>query len=468
MTLRILHYSDVENAYDDPDRIGRLAGLLETERDENTLVVGSGDNTGPGVLSLVEDGAQALDFFDAIRPDAETFGNHDFDHGPDRTRELVEASPQTWVSANVREARTSEASEGLDAERRSRGADESGTRFAAEQGVEPWTLAETVEDRVAFVGVTTPHTPEMTPEAAGLEFTHPVDEVQEHLPEMTEQADYVVVLAHLTDAEPLAELDGVDAVLSGHTHEQEVEYVDGTPIVRPGVNGAHVSELTLGEDARATHLTVADAPIEQSVADALSARVSSSGLDEIVATVENPVERTEEASFVGESRFGNFVADAYRWAARADVGICSAGGARTGGPLVGDVTAIDLVAIAPFDQALVVGELDGERLRETFEQLRLRELHADAPAHYVGHVSGATLRWQDGDLVDARVGGEALSADRTYTLATDSYLFETDHLLPAVGPADEIRSHGRHYEAFVEYARETGVAPEIEGRIRLE
>ena len=448
MTLRILHYSDVENAYDDPQRIGRLAGLLAAERDTDTLVVGSGDDTGPGVLSLVERGEQALDFFAAVEPDAETFGNHDFDHGPDRTRELVTASPQTWVSANVW--------------------DENGDRFAGKRGVEPWALAETATASVAFVGVTTPHTPEMTPEAADLDFSHPEDAVREHLPEMRERADYVVVLAHLSDAESLAGIDGVDAVLAGHTHEREVEYVAGTPIARPGVNGGHVSELAFGEEPRATHLSVADAPLDDAVADALAARVSASELDEVVATVERPVERTEEASFAAESRLGNFVADAYRWATGADVAVCSAGGARTGDPLEGVVTAIDLVAIAPFDQALVVGELSGERLRDAFEQLRLRELHADAPEEYVGHVSGATLRWEDGELAEVRVDGDALEADRRYTLATDAYLFETNHLLPAVGPDDRVETHGRHYEAFVEYARESGIAPELEGRVRLE
>ncbi len=56
MTLRILHYSDIENAYDDPDRIGRLAGCINANRDQRTLVVGTGDNTAPGVLSLVTEG----------------------------------------------------------------------------------------------------------------------------------------------------------------------------------------------------------------------------------------------------------------------------------------------------------------------------------------------------------------------------------------------------------------------------
>ena len=59
MSPRLLQYSDLEGVYDDPDRLARLVGLLAARRDDRTLVVGTGDNTGPGVLSLVERGRQA-------------------------------------------------------------------------------------------------------------------------------------------------------------------------------------------------------------------------------------------------------------------------------------------------------------------------------------------------------------------------------------------------------------------------
>ena len=97
----LLHYADIENAYDDPERIGRLAGLIDQLRDDGTVVCGAGDNTAPGVLSLVTRGRQALDFYDAVGPDAEVFGNHDFDYGIEATRELVRDSPQPWLGANV-------------------------------------------------------------------------------------------------------------------------------------------------------------------------------------------------------------------------------------------------------------------------------------------------------------------------------------------------------------------------------
>jgi 2',3'-cyclic-nucleotide 2'-phosphodiesterase (5'-nucleotidase family) len=64
-------------------------------------VAGTGDDTSPGVLALATEGRQSLSFFEAVEPDVETFGNHDFDYGPDATRAIVSASPQTWVSANV-------------------------------------------------------------------------------------------------------------------------------------------------------------------------------------------------------------------------------------------------------------------------------------------------------------------------------------------------------------------------------
>lgn len=77
--VRLLGYSDLESLYDDPDRVGAFASLVERRRDERTLVVGAGDNTALGTLALLTDEgrAQARPFFEAVEPAADTFGNHD-------------------------------------------------------------------------------------------------------------------------------------------------------------------------------------------------------------------------------------------------------------------------------------------------------------------------------------------------------------------------------------------------------
>jgi 2',3'-cyclic-nucleotide 2'-phosphodiesterase (5'-nucleotidase family) len=167
----VLQYSDLENAYDDPERIARLAGLLGERRGDDTLLVGSGDDLAPGVLSLTTRGGCALPFFEAVRPDVETFGNHDFDYGLDRTLETVGDSPQQWISANV---------------------SDEGTRFGAAEGVTSSTVLETDDGRVGFIGVTDPATTDMTPAAGALDITDPIEAIEQELEELRSRAEYRV------------------------------------------------------------------------------------------------------------------------------------------------------------------------------------------------------------------------------------------------------------------------------------
>jgi 2',3'-cyclic-nucleotide 2'-phosphodiesterase (5'-nucleotidase family) len=197
MVVRLLQYADVENAYDSPQRIGRLAGCIKELCDERTLVCGAGDDTGPGVLSLVTEGRQSLPFFDTVSPTFETFGNHDFDHGFDAIREIVRRSPQRWIAANV---------------------ERNGAQFAADDTA-PTALVERDGHRVGFVGVTAPETPDINPAAEELTVLDPKPVVREATASLRDRgADYVVVVSHCGDDTELAELD-VDVVLGGHEHE---------------------------------------------------------------------------------------------------------------------------------------------------------------------------------------------------------------------------------------------------------
>jgi len=64
----------------------------------------------------------------------------------------------------------------------------------------------------------------------------------------------------------------------------------------------------------------------------------------------------------GETRVGNFLADAYRWATGADVGLQHTPGLRTGPPLSGPVTRGESSGLVPFDARVVVAEVSGGRL----------------------------------------------------------------------------------------------------------
>jgi len=449
MSVRLLHYADVENAYDTPERVGRLAGTLDALRNDPvpTLVTGGGDNTGPGVLSMACEGAQAQDFFDAVDPDVDVFGNHDFDHGFDAARRAAREFPGAWLNANVC----------LD-----------GERFAAAH-TSPTTLVDAGGTTVGFVGVTSEATPDINPEADAVAVADAVEAVGDAERDLRAAgADLVVAVSHRGADADVARETTVDAVLGGHEHDVHVEQVDGTLVARPGSNGHSVLDVTLGDgDPTATHHETADYPVDESVAAALRERVDATGLSETVTHVDGPVGRTVRHLKAGESAVGNFVADSLRWAGDADVALI-VGGIREDDPLDGAVTIADLHGLCPFDNDVAVAEVDGATLLDAFADLPLASRYDDAPDWWFGHLSGAEVVDDDRDysVVEATVAGEPVHPDETYDVALSDYHVETDHIVSAVDQSDVVRTAGSLRAALVERAREHGVNTATEGRIR--
>jgi 2',3'-cyclic-nucleotide 2'-phosphodiesterase (5'-nucleotidase family) len=464
VSLRLLHYADVEHALDDPERAARLAGVLAERRtatDDPTLVLGAGDCTGPGVLSLVTEGRHALDFFQAVDPDADALGNHDFDHGFDGLRDLLADTPQPWVVSNVR----------FD-----------GERFAAAHTTDR-LLLDAGTATVGVLGVLDPEMATFAPHLEPLDVGDPVAAVAERAPDLRQAgADHLVVLSHARREwdDRLARETDADVVLAAHTHVERVEHVGDALVTEPPGGGRHVVEVTLDPArdpvATGTVRPVADAGVDadanpdSELRDALRERIADAGLDEVVGHVADPVVRDREAARVAESRVGNLVADAHRWAADADVGVVSPGFVRTGDPLAGDVRRLDLAGVTPFGGHLVALELSGDRLRDLLGQLAVGATSDDLPDPWLGHVSGVAVRWREADdgpgsLVAASVGDAPVDDDATYRVGTAEYHVVADHVFPALRAVDVVERLGPPYATLVEYVEATGLAPQVEGRV---
>ena len=440
MGPRILHYSDLENAFDRPERIGRLAGTVEGHRDDEALVVGTGDELAPGALAIEERGRQTLPFFERVAPDAETFGNHDFDYSLADTRGVVADAPVSWVSANVR----------VD-----------GERFA---GVDPVRVVERAGERVALVGVSGPDLPLPRP----VDVSDPVSAVREAVDGL--EADWLVVLAHTGDAvaRGLARETAADAVLGGHVHDVTRDRIDGTLLVRPGANGRVMWEVELGDDgATAIRRDVTDGPLDEEMADAVRERMADHRLNEVVARVDDPVPRDPARCLQGECALATLATDALRWVADADVAHVDTRGLRDGPAIGPAVTVADLRGIAPFEAGVFVATVSGSEVRSLVdESLYLDGVDGRDGEVWTGQFSGIEIRRdRRADETEVCYDGEPLGADRELRLAANGYVVYTDEF-ETVGPADARELRGLQYEAFVEYARSRDeLVVEPDGRI---
>jgi len=469
--VRLLHYSDVENAHDRPERLGRLAGTIDRRRDGETLVLGSGDDTGPGALALETGGRGSLAFFERVAPDAETFGNHDFDHGIAGLREIVEESPVVWVSANVR----------VD-----------GERIA---GVDRYRVFERGGERVAVVGVSDSQL--SLPRA--VDVSDPIATVESVAAEA--ESDWLVALAHTRDetARDIARETTVDAVLAGHVHSVTRERVDGTPLVRPGANGRVVWELELGEagvgevgvgatgarnasatGARdrnravtATRHDVPEGPLDDGMARVQRERLAGAGLAEVVATVDNPIERDRAACLRGECRLANLVTDALCRVADADIAHVDTRGLRDGPPIGPEVTVADLVGVAPFEAGVFVATVTGREVEALVEESHRTDVDGRDGVVWTGQFGGLAIERDcaDGESTvfvrdegEERDGRRPLDPDGEYRLATNGYVVYTEEF-ETVGPADVRELHGLYYDAIVTDARAGNLDPALDGRL---
>jgi len=483
---RLVHYSDIENVFDSPERAARLAGRIRALSGPDAAVVATGDTTAPGVLSLVAGGRQVLDFYEATDTVLDTFGNHEFDYGPDALRGLVADAPATFVSANVR--------------------DEAGEPFGRAEGVVPWTTLEVDGATIGFVGVTDPATDSLNPMAAELSFDDPVAAARDALAEMrtavaergdgadagADGLDYAVVLSHLgAGDDDLARALDVDAILGGHVHSRRNEVVSGTRIVRPGVNGETVAEVEFGGGVPADVATNGGGPVatdgssepvpaatlhEPDGADpapgleaALAERMAAADLDETVDVVDEPIERAGDVVHGGECRVGNFVADAFRWAHDADVGLSNAGGLRQGDPWTDEVTKADLISLIPFEEPVTLASVTGAELHDVFREMAAPDVDFGEDDWLHGHISNARVVWDaDAELIlEATVGGEPIDPEARYTVAVSEYLLHSEHEFPTLAQRHRIDEADIQYEVLAAYARERGIDPAIEGRIEI-
>ncbi len=356
--------------------LARIAGLFDHVREERggaVLALDNGDTFHGTHLAVESRGHALVPMMNRLGLDATTL-HWEFAYTPDGVRDLERRLTYPMLAINC--------------------FDRNGGGLA----FQAYAMIERAGLRIAVIGLACPVVGWTMPApfSEGLRFTIGRDELPGWVRSVRqdEGADLVVVLSHLglpQDLKMAQEVDGIDVLLSGHTHNRlhEAIRVHDTLVVQAGCHGAFVGRLDVEVEGgrvvahRYELLPVDDRWPEDAEMAALVAAATDGRpeLDHVVGEVGAALHRY--AMF--ESPMDDVLLEAI--AEAAGVPVAFSNGWRYGAPIPpGPVTVEDLWAIVPTNPPIMTTTLTGTELIDMLEENLERTFAADPFEQIGGYV----------------------------------------------------------------------------------
>jgi len=211
------------------DRVATVINSIRAERPDALLLDG-GDTWHGSYTCYHTQGQDMVNVMNALKPDAMTF-HWEFTLGSERVQEIVENLPFAALGQNIFDAEWDEPTELFP----------------------PYKMFERSGTKIAVIGQAFPYMPIANPRWMFPEYSFGIRD--ENMQAMVDEvrgmgAEVVVVLSHNgfdVDKKMAGRVQGIDVILSGHTHDAlpEPVLVGETIIVASGSNGKFVSRVDL-------------------------------------------------------------------------------------------------------------------------------------------------------------------------------------------------------------------------------
>jgi 5'-nucleotidase/UDP-sugar diphosphatase len=356
--------------------INQTRDALKTEG-KNVLLLNAGDNFQGSLFYTTYKGTVEAEMLNAMKFDAMTVGNHEFDDSEDGLAGFLDKVQFPVVTANVVATAASKI----------------GDR------VKPSIVLEVGGQKIGIVGAVANDTAELATPGPNITIAEDVAKISEQVQKLKQDGvNKIIALTHVgypRDLEFIAKIPDVDVVVGGHSHtllsntDQKAEgpyptLVDNpggykVPVVQAGQYSKYLGDLKVvfddngvvkeskgdpilidssfkPDEATLKRIDELKAPIE-----ALKAKV--------VGTSEGPIEGDRKICRVRECSMGNLVADA-TLARVKDQGVtiafANSGGLRSSIDS-GDVSMGEVLTVLPFQNTVATFQLKGEDIRAALE-----------------------------------------------------------------------------------------------------
>jgi 5'-nucleotidase / UDP-sugar diphosphatase len=234
-TLNILHINDMHSRVESISRFdstcsagdqdegkcfggfGRLATKIWERRKElddagaNVVTLDAGDQFQGSLFYTTYKGKAEVEFMNRIGFDLMAIGNHEFDDGPDVLADFVGSAEFPIISGNTVIGET-ERLAGL---------------------VKEWEILEAGGEKIGVLTVLTPDTANIASPGPNVTFRDEVEYLKDAVPRIkAEGVDKVILLSHVgfvRDQQIAAEVEGIAAIIGGHSHTLLSNSVEGAP-----------------------------------------------------------------------------------------------------------------------------------------------------------------------------------------------------------------------------------------------
>lgn len=463
-------YNEVNGGYYTLDEVNVEMGmpLMKGIADEikadnpNSLMLDSGDMFHGTNEANVKEAQGIVEVANEMGYDAMVAGNHDFDFGFKRLKEIEKQLNYPILSAN--------------------------TNYEGEPAF-PSTIVKQFGDlKVGVFGLTV--TESMSNMnvfgESGVEFIDPVPVARKLIKELQDQGvNAIILVSHLgddLDKKLVAEVPGIDLVLSGHHHwlYKKAEKVAGTYIVEAGSYSTHVGLAELyfkngkiskvGWSIKQSKDQTKEDPKAKAIADVYHAQALELG-KKVVGKSDVNLDGMRTHVRTEETNLANLITDAMREEGKADLALFNGGGIRESVPS-GEITLYNIGKPLPFVNSLMTVEMKGEKVYQAIER-GLREWPYGASNGGFLQVSGIVYTF-DGSkpagerLVSVEKDGKPLERDKLYKVATNDYLVNGGDEFTEFKDARLISKGALLRDVLGAYITKLGeVAPELEGRIKV-
>ena len=389
--VTILYTNDVHTYIDKqaPElTYAAIAALKQSYQNagKKVLLVDAGDHVQGTAYGSMDQGASIIELMNAAGYDAATPGNHEFDYGMDRAKELMRDADFPYLSCNWVDLRTN-------------------LRVLPE--IKVFVRGGV---RIAFVGITTPETftkstPAYFMNKAQTKYIYDIlggedgqklySAVQKAVDKAKCLADVVIGLGHLgvdpssspwTSEEVIAHTTGFDAFIDGHSHtvmeNKQVADASGrmVTLTQTGSYFANVGEMTIAPDGTiSTRLVSTYDQEDVAVAAEQAAWVNTVDdmLGEKIAVADTKFYITDPATGKrrirsGETNLGDFVADGiYTYfneveKLHCDIAIMNGGGIRSDED-AGYWTFKTCKQVSPFGNVACLMSVTGKQIQDALE-----------------------------------------------------------------------------------------------------